>query len=97
MNENTAKLGKLRKEIESCSEKEAADIVEAAQKAADEAISAAEKEARSAGKHSSRRTLDNSGRMNAEEYRKSVFPKADVCFYTAHSLQMSCFHVLKLK
>ena len=38
MSENTAKLNKLRKEIESRAESEAAAIIEAAQKSADEAI-----------------------------------------------------------
>lgn len=61
MSENAAKLEKLRKEIEGCSESEAAAIVEAAQKAADEALGAAEKEMR--------RTQDDSTRETIEKFR----------------------------
>ena len=44
MNENAAKLNKLRKEIEGCSESEAEAIIVAALKSADETLRAAEKE-----------------------------------------------------
>lgn len=58
MSENTAKLNKLRKEIESCSENDAAAITEAAQKAADEALAAAEKEARREKKSDTRSAIE---------------------------------------
>lgn len=44
MKENQAKLNLLREEIENCSEKEAAALVEAAEKSAEETVSALEKE-----------------------------------------------------
>lgn len=67
MSENTAKLGKLRKEIERCSESEAAEIVENAQKAAEEALAAAEKKIRSQQKGNTRQTVEN---FRAEQRRK---------------------------
>lgn len=67
MSENTAKLNKLRKEIESCAESEASAIIEAAQKSADEAISSAEKQVRRAYKDNTRQTVEN---FRAEERRR---------------------------
>ncbi len=58
MSENAAKLNKLRKEIESCTANEAAAIIEAAQKSADEAIAAAEKEIRREHKDKTRQTVE---------------------------------------
>ncbi len=69
MSENTAKLTKLRKEIESCSESEAAAIVEAARKAADEALETAEKEIRGQHKQNTRKTVEQF--RNAERKRVS--------------------------
>ena len=67
MNENAAKLSKLRKEIEKCSEKEAAAIVEAAQKAADAEISAAEKETHRFQKDTTRQMVE---KFRADERRR---------------------------
>ena len=67
MSENTAKLNKLRKEIESCAESEAAAIIEAAQKTADEAIASAEKQVRRTYKDNTRQTVEN---FRAEERRR---------------------------
>lgn len=67
MNENTAKLNKLRKEIERCAESEATAIIEAAQKSADEAVAAAEKQVRRTYKDNTRQTVEN---FRAEERRR---------------------------
>lgn len=67
MSENTAKLNKLRKEIESCAESEAAAIIEAAQKSADEAIALSEKQVRRTYKDNTRQTVE---KFRAEERRK---------------------------
>ncbi len=67
MSENTAKLNKLRKEIESCAESEASAIIEAAQKSADEAVAAAEKGIRRAHKENTRQTVE---KFRADEQRR---------------------------
>lgn len=74
MSENAAKLNKLRKEIEGCAETEAAAIIEAAQKSADEAVSSAEKQVRTACKDSTRQTVEkfrNDERNRVSEIRFS--------------------------
>lgn len=74
MSENAAKLNKLRKEIEGCSESEAAAIVEAAQKAADAALATAEKEIRGQQKDNTRQTVEkfrNDERRRVSEMRFS--------------------------
>lgn len=74
MSENTAKLNKLRKEIEGCSEKEALEIVESAQKTADETVAAAEKEFRTRYKDNARKTIEkfrNDERRRVSEVRFS--------------------------
>lgn len=67
MSENTAKLSKLRKEIESCAESEATAIIEAAQKSADEAIACEEKQVRRTYKDNTRKTVE---KFRAEERRR---------------------------
>ena len=67
MSENTAKLNKFRKEIEGCAESEAAAIIEAAQKSADEAIASAEKQVRRTYKDNTRQRVE---KFRAEERRK---------------------------
>lgn len=74
MSENAAKLSKLRKEIEGCCEKEAAEIVEAVQKAAEEALAAAEKKIRGQHKDNTRKTVEkfrNEQRKRVSEVRFS--------------------------
>ena len=67
MNENAAKLNKLRKEIEGCSESEAEAIIVAALKSADETLRAAEKELKRAEKSNTRETVE---KFRIEERRR---------------------------
>lgn len=73
MNENQTKLDLLRKEIESCSEKEAAAIVSEAEKQAEDSINALTNEL--SGKHSSKVRKITDDFRNSEKKRVS-----EVCF-----------------